>query len=101
MGLFNKIEHHAGRLFNKAVGTNGIFSKVNEFTRKGDNTVQRVGHFLRPMASQFGLGGVVSGAVNRVHDIATKIRDTNHNIQNGLERAVRAPIGDIHKSNYA
>jgi hypothetical protein len=101
MGLFNKIEHHAGKLFNKAMGSNGIFNKVNEYARKADNSVARVGHFIRPIASHFGLGDVVSGAVNRVHDVASNIRNANNSIRNGLERAVKAPIGDIQKSNYA
>ena len=100
MGLFQKIQHNAGRLFNKAMGSNGIFNKINTLARQGDNTVQRVGHFIRPIASQFGLGDVVSGVVNRVHDVANNIRSTNQSIRNNLERAVKAPMSDIN-SNYA
>ena len=100
MSLFQKVQHNAGRLFNKSMGNNGIFNKINTLARQGDNTVQRVGHFIRPIASQFGLGDVVSGVVNRVHDVANNIRSTNQSIRNNLERAVKAPMSDIN-SNYA
>ena len=100
MGLFQKIQNNAGRLFNKAMGSNGIFNKINTLARQGDNTVQRVGAFIRPIASKFGLGDVVSGVVNRVHDVANNIRSTNQSIRNNLERAVKAPMSDIN-SNYA
>ena len=100
MSLFQKVQHNAGRLFNKAMSKNGIFNKINTLARQGDNTVQRVGHFIRPIASKFGLGDVVGGVVNRVHDVANNIRSTNQSIRNNLERAVKAPMSDIN-SNYA
>ena len=100
MSLFQKVQHNAGRLFNKAMSKNGIFNKINTLARQGDNTVQRVGAFIRPIASKFGLGDVVSGVVNRVHDVANNIRSTNQSIRNNLERAVKAPMSDIN-SNYA
>ena len=100
MGLFQKIQHNAGRLFNKAMGSNGIFNKINTLARQGDNTVQRVGAFIRPIASKFGVGGIVDGVVNRVHDVASQVRNTNNSIRNNLERAVKAPMSDI-TSNYA
>ena len=100
MSLFQKVQHNAGRLFNKAMSKNGIFNKINTLARQGDNTVQRVGHFIRPIASQFGLGDVVGGVVNRVHDVANNIRSTNNSIRNNLERAVKAPMSDIN-SSYA
>ena len=100
MSLFQKVQHNAGRLFNKAMSKNGIFNKINTLARQGDNTVQRVGAFIRPIASKFGLGDVVGGVVNRVHDVANNIRSTNQSIRNNLERAVKAPMSDIN-SNYA
>ena len=101
MSFFNKIGSNAQKLFNKSMSRNGIFNKVNEYARKADNSVARVGHFIRPIADQFGLGGVVNGAVNRVHDLKNQVTNVNNSIRNGLERSVKAPIGDIHKSNYA
>ena len=100
MSLFQKVQNNAGRLFNKAMSKNGIFNKINTLARQGDNTVQRVGHLLRPIASQFGVGDIVDGVVNRVHDVASHVRNTNQSIRNNLERAVKAPMSDIN-SNYA
>jgi len=100
MSFFNKLGNSAGRLFNKATNKGGIFDKINVALRKGDNTVQRVGAFIRPIADQFGLGDVVGGAVNKFSTLATKGRDLNRDIRNNLERAVKAPMSDI-KSNYA
>ena len=100
MSLFQKVQNNAGRLFNKAMSKTGIFNKINTLARQGDNTVQRVGHFIRPIASQFGLGDVVSEVVNRVHDVASQVRNANNSIRNNLERAVKAPMSDIN-SNYA
>ena len=100
MSFFNKIGNSAGRLFNKATSKGGIFDRVNVTLRKGDNTVQRVGAFIRPIADQFGLGDVVGGAVNKFSALATQGRDLNRDIRNNLERAVKAPMSDI-KSNYA
>ena len=100
MSFFNKMSNSAGRLFNKATSKGGIFDKVNVALRKGDNTVQRVGAFIRPIADKFGLGDVVGGAVNKFSALATQGRDLNRDIRNNLERAVKAPISDI-KSNYA
>jgi hypothetical protein len=55
MSLFNKIGQGANRLFNKATGKNGIFNKFNEYARKTDNSLQRVGNFIRPISTHFGL----------------------------------------------
>lgn len=99
--LFNKVSQSAGKLYNKAIGNNGIFNKVNTIMRKGDNTVQRVGHFIRPLADHFGFGGAVQNIVNKVHDY--QVAGTKHvtAIKNNLEKSVSAPMSDIHKSNYA
>jgi hypothetical protein len=100
MSFFNKMSNSAGRLFNKATSKGGIFDKVNVALRKGDNTVQRVGAFIRPIADQFGLGDVVGGAVNKFSALATRGRDLNRDIRNNLERAVKAPMSEL-QNNYA
>jgi len=98
MSFFNKLGANAGRLFNKATSKGGIFDKVNVALRQGDNSVQRVGAFIRPIADQFGLGDVVGGAVNKFSGLATRARDLNRDIRNNLERAVQAPIKEIQNS---
>jgi len=100
MKFFNKVSQDAGKLFNKSMGNNGIFNKVNEFARKTDNSIQRVGNFIRPIASQFGLGDVVKNGLNQVHNLRLKGTSAVNSIRNGLERAVKAPINDINHSNY-
>ena len=100
MKFFNKVSQDAGKLFNKPMGNNGIFNKVNEFARKTDNSIQRVGNFIRPIASQFGLGDVVKNGLNQVHNLRLKGTSAVNSIRNGLERAVKAPINDINHSNY-
>ena len=100
MKLFNKISQGATSLFNKSMGHNGIFNKVNEFARKADNSVQRVGNFIRPIATQFGLGEVVKNGLNRVHDLRMQGTNAVNTIRNGLERAVKAPMKEITAANY-
>ena len=101
MGLFNKVSQGAGKLFTKAMGKNGVFNKVNEYARKADNSVQRVGNFIRPIANHFGLGDVVKNGMNQVHNMRMQGTNAVNTIKNGLERAVKAPMGDITRSNYA
>jgi len=100
MSLFNKISQGANKLYSKAMGNNGIFDKMNTFMRKGDNTVQRIGHFIRPIADKFGMGEVVKNIMNKVHDY--KVAGTNqvNAIKNNLEKSVSAPMSEIYESNY-
>jgi hypothetical protein len=101
MTFFNKVSNNAGKLFNKAMGTNGIFNKINEIGRKADNSIQRVGSFIRPIANHFGLGDVVKNGLTQVHNLRMKGTDAVNSVKNGLERAVKAPMNDINRSNYA
>jgi len=101
MKLFNKISQGANRLFTKATKQDGLFDKFNEYARKADNSIQRVGNFIRPVAAQFGLDPIVKDGLNRIHDIRMKAVDTSNSIRNGLERAVKAPINSINYQNYA
>ena len=88
MKLFNKQNNH-NVLFNKINQGNSLFNKVN--LRKADNSVARVGHFIKPFASNFGLGGVVQQAVN-----------TSHRIKNGLEKSINLPMKQIRNhSSYS
>ena len=100
MKLFNKIGQGANKLFTKATQKNGLFDKFNEYARKTDNTLQRVGHFIRPIASHFGVGDIVKNGLNRIHDIRTQAVDTSNNLRNGLERAVKQPMNAINYQNY-
>lgn len=100
MSVFNKIGQGANRLFNKATGRNGIFNKVNEYSRKADNSIQRVGNFLRPIASNFGLDPLLQKGLNTVHDLRMNVVNASNDIRNGLERAVKAPINQINAQNY-
>lgn len=97
--LFNKVSQGANQLYNKAMGGNGIFNKIDVGTRKFDNSVQRVGHFLRPIANHFGLGDTIHAGVGLIHSTADDLRNANRAIRNNLEKSVKAPIGDIHKAN--
>ena len=101
MKFFNKVQQDASKLFNKAVGQNGIFNKVNELARKTDNSIQRVGNFIRPLAAQVGFDGVVKSGLNRIHDMRMKGTDAVNTIKNSLEKAVKAPMGQIMSTNYA
>lgn len=99
--MFNKVSQGATKLFNKSMGRNGIFNKVNEYARKADNSIQRVGNFIRPVANHFGLGDVVKNGLNHVHNLRLQATNGVNTVRNGLERAVKAPINDINHSNYA
>jgi hypothetical protein len=100
MSLFNKIQNGAHKLYTKFNSNGGIFDKINTGLRKGDNTVQRIGHFIRPLADHFGVGGLVQNVMDKVHGY--KIAGTNNinAIKNNLEKSVNAPMSEIMDSNY-
>ena len=88
MKLLNKQENHH-KLFTKMNQSNSMFNKIN--LRKADNSIARVGHFIKPFASSLGLGGVVQQAVN-----------TSHRIKNGLEKSINLPMKQIRNhSSYS
>ena len=97
--LFQKVTQGANSLFNKSMGRNGIFNKIDTGVRKFDNSVQRVGHFIRPIADHFGLGHAVQSGVDLVHSSSNDVRGANRAIRNNLEKSVKAPINDIHHGN--
>ena len=88
MGLFDKITQGASNLFNKVTNDPNLFRKIDNTARKIDNSVVRVGAFLKPIANIAGLGGVVDSAVAGVHGL-----------RNNLERSVKQPIGKIRDGN--
>ena len=100
MSLFNKIGQGANRLFNKATGKNGIFNKFNDYARKTDNSIQRVGNFIRPISTHFGLEPMVKTGLNTIHNLRMNAVNTSNDLRNGLERAVKAPINQINNQNY-
>ena len=99
MSLFNKVGQGANKLFNKATGKNGIFNKFNTYARQADNTVQRVGNFIRPISTHFGLEPMVKAGLNTVHDLRVNAVNTSNNLRNALVNSVKAPINEIHHQN--
>jgi DNA-binding protein len=91
--MFGKLSD-AHKLFNKGGDNHSFFRKVSNTARKIDNSVAKVGNFLSNTANTLGYGGVGS-VINKGVDVVHKIR--NH-----LEKAIKAPVGDIRKEhNYA
>ena len=99
VSFFNKVSQNAQKLFKNATGSNGIFKKTTDALRKGDNTIQRVGNFLLPLADKIGMSNVLQSGLNTVHGYRQQISDEVNNLKNGLERAVKAPISDIQEQN--
>jgi len=87
--LFSKAQSVKPLLFGKVKSGNGLFGKIDDTARKIDNSVMRVGAFIKPLADNFGLGSYVRDGVNEVHAI-----------RNGLEKAIKAPVNDLRK-NFA
>ena len=86
--MFNKVGN-SSKLFNKVGNDGKIFQKISNTARKIDNSVMRVGAFIKPVADVVGMGGYVNSAVNDVHAI-----------RNGLEKAIKTPINDLRR-NFA
>lgn len=97
--LFSKISQNAGKLFNNAVGKNGIFNKITTGTRKIDNSIQRAGNFLLPILDRVGMGKTLQSGLNQIHDTRQYINDEVNNVKNSLERSVKAPINSIQTQN--
>jgi hypothetical protein len=92
MKFFSKLSE-APKLFSKLYNDPHLFRKIGNTARKIDNSVARVGHFLANTAKNVGLGSLAS-------PISTAV-DTVHKVRNGLEKAVKAPIGEVRKGIYA
>ena len=86
--MFNKVGN-SSKLVNKVGNDGKIFNKISNTARKIDNSVMRVGAFIKPVADVVGMGGYVNSAVNDVHAI-----------RNGLEKAIKTPINDLRR-NFA
>ena len=97
--LFSKISQGAKKLFNNAVGKQGIFNKITTGTRKIDNSIQRAGNFLLPILDRVGMAKTLQGGLNRIHDTRQYINDEVNNLKNSLERSVNAPINSIQTQN--
>jgi hypothetical protein len=97
--LFKKVGSDAGKLFRNAVGSRGIFNKVTTIGRKADNTIQRVGNFLLPLADKVGLSDPLRAGLNKIHGYRQQFNDQVNNVKNGLERAVNLPMGSIQMQN--
>lgn len=98
-GFFKKIGQGASKLFKNATGNNGIFKKTTDALRKTDNSIQRVGNFLLPLADRIGMSGSLQSGLNTIHGYRQQINDEVNNVKNGLERAVKAPISSIQNQN--
>jgi hypothetical protein len=91
MNLFQKLGE-APKLFSKMYNDSTLFRKIGNTARKIDNSVARVGDFLVNTAKNIGLGGfapAITGVTNAIHKV-----------RNGLERAIKAPIGQIRQNNF-
>jgi len=97
--FFKKLGADAGKLYRNAVGSKGIFNKVTTIGRKADNTIQRVGNFLLPLADRVGMSGTLQSGLNTIHGYRQQINDEVNNVKNGLERAVKAPMSSIQMQN--
>ena len=97
--FFKKVGSDAGKLYRNAVGSRGIFNKVTTIGRKADNTIQRVGNFLLPLADKVGLSDPLRLGLNTIHGYRQQFNDQVNNVKNGLERAVKSPMSSIQMQN--
>ena len=81
--LFNKLGN-SSKLFNKVGNDGKMFRKISNTARKIDNTVMRVGSFIKPVADYVGVGNYVNDAVNGTHAV-----------RNALEKSIRTPVNDL------
>lgn len=84
--LFSKIGNST-KLFGKMGNDGNLFRKFDNTARKVDNSVMRVGAFIKPVADMAGLGSYVNDAVNGTHAI-----------RNGLEKAIKTPVNDLRRN---
>ena len=77
MGFFSKIARGATQ-FGKTVTSPSFFNKVSNGISKGNNLVQKVGNFLKPIAMMAGQPEIVAG-IDTVQGMSSKIA-------NGLEK---------------
>jgi hypothetical protein len=89
MSFFNKIAQNANTLFSKAIHDKKIFSKINNFTKHANNTIQKVGNFIKPVAQAFGYDGMLDRGMQASKSIA-----------NGLEKYIM-PIHDVRQKAFA
>ena len=84
--MFTKL-NHGPQLFTKNNGNQSFFKKLNTTARQFDNSLVRVGAFLKPVASTLGFGGVNS--------IIDKVNTGVHNVRNALEKATMGKLEDL------
>jgi hypothetical protein len=81
--LFQK-QGNSQQMFSKLGRDQNLFRKIDNTSRKIDNSVMRVGAFIKPVADMVGAGGYVNSAVNGTHAI-----------RNSLEKAIHTPVNDL------
>ena len=81
--LFGKVGN-SSKLFNKVENDGKMFRKISNTARKFDNSVLRVGSFIKPAADYLGLGNYVNDAVNG-----------SHAVRNALEKSIRTPVNNL------
>jgi len=86
MKMFTKL-NNGQQLFTKNNGNQSFFKKLNTAARQFDNSLVRVGSFLKPVASQLGFGGVNS--------IVDRVTVGVHNVRNALEKATMGKLEDL------
>ena len=86
--LFSK-QGNGSELLKKIVNDKNLFRKFDNTSRKVDNSVARIGAFIKPVANMAHMGDFVDDAVNSVHAV-----------RNGLEKAVHTPMNEL-RSSYA
>ena len=84
--LFSK-QGNGSELFKKIINDKNLFRKFDNTSRKIDNSVARVGAFIKPVANMAHMGGYVDDVVNGVHAV-----------HNGLEKAVHTPMSQVRSS---
>jgi hypothetical protein len=94
MPLFNKIKSEGARLFSK-IGSEipNVFNKINEFARKADNSVAKVGSFLVSGANSLGLTPVADTIKEGAKFIHGKRLELKNGV-NSLARAYKAPLSE-------
>jgi len=84
--LFSK-QGNGSELFKKIANDKNLFRKFDNTSRKIDNSVARIGAFIKPVANMAHMGGYVDDVVNGVHAV-----------HNGLEKATKTPMSQIRGS---
>jgi len=81
--LFNKLGN-TSKLFNKVGNDGKMFRKISNTAHKFNNSVMRVGSFIKPVADYVGVGNYVNDAVNGPHAV-----------RYALEKSIRTPVNDL------